>query len=648
MITKKNLESILHDPFKYAHETNLDTLVKVLKDLSSAYYNQKPLVSDEVFDLMKDELAERDPNNPFLAEVGAPSEGAVDLPYWMGSQDKIKSDNPDDIKKLYRWKKKYHGPYEISDKMDGESGLLYKHHGKVKLYTRGDGKQGRDISKFISHIIPQEILDRLPNKIAIRGELIVTRKDFEKYGDGYKNPRNMVVGVIGAKVTDTKRMKILKVIRYVTYEIIDPEYKPSDQFKILEKLGFEIAPHKLMTEISEQFLEKYLKNRLKETLYDIDGVVVTDDQKRPRNTDGNPDYSFAFKIPKEILQVEVEDVLWDPSQYGAIKPRIKIAPTDIQGVTVIYATAIHGKYVMENKLGKGAIIKIIRSGDVIPKIVGIVKPAKETKMPDFAYKWDETGVNVYVDMENLSSKQKKKIERIIKVKKNTKFFKTLGVKYLSKGIITKLYNAGYTNPLKIIQANKSDLTKIEGIGEKLVDKIYQNIEDALNNLTMVKLMTASNVFGHGFAEKRLEMILNRYPNIIFEEHSIDGVTEMVRQIEGFNTLTAEKFAQKLEKFRQFIQKYSQVIDVNKLTKKSKHKTKSQKLKGEKIVFTGFRDKKLEEKIKENGGTVSGTVSSKTTLLLSSGDTSSSKYKKAKQLGIKIMSPREFTKKYQLN
>ena len=144
----KDLVKLLKDPYNFATKVSIVLLEKLLRKLSISYYNTgKSIVSDEIFDILKDVLEKRDPKNPFLKEVGAPiSKDKVKLPYIMPSLDKIKPST----NALEKWKNKFKGPYTTSDKLDGVSALLVFNKDGQMLYTRGDGKKGQNISHLMS------------------------------------------------------------------------------------------------------------------------------------------------------------------------------------------------------------------------------------------------------------------------------------------------------------------------------------------------------------------------------------------------------------------------------------------------------------------------------------------------------------------
>ena len=248
-------QTFIKDPIKYSTTIDVKKLETYMRKLSDLYYNtSKSPISDKIFDELKDALAERDPNNSFLDEIGAPishSKDKVKLPYPMGSLDKVKPDSNE----FDKWIKKYHGPYELSDKMDGISALLHKQKGEIKLYTRGDGIYGQDISHLLKYI---DYGENLPDDIAVRGELIMSKKNFKKFSDKMKNARNAVAGVVNSKTVD---VVMAKCIDFITYNIVFPRFLQDEQYEHLEEWGFNVVEHKEVKKISVDMLIKYFSER---------------------------------------------------------------------------------------------------------------------------------------------------------------------------------------------------------------------------------------------------------------------------------------------------------------------------------------------------------------------------------------------------
>jgi NAD-dependent DNA ligase len=418
-----------------------------------------------------------------------------------------------------------------------------------------------------------------------------------------------------------------------------------DQFSQLKKWGFDVAYNKVLPKLSESILEKILTERKNDSEYEIDGIVCFDDSEIHDLKFGNPDYGFAFKmiIKDQIVITNVKEVIWDISMNKFLKPRVKFEPVELLGTTVTYATAHNAKYIVNNKIGKGAIIKIIKSGDVIPYILEVVKPAKEIGLPEnITYKWNETKVN-FVAME-IKGEAKERVN----VKLLMHFFKYMGIKHLSEGILTKFVENGFDTLSKILKA-KNKLEKIEGLGEKSITKIFDQISNSFKNVKLHTFMAASHVFGTGLGERKIEEITNTYPNILTIKWSKTKMIEKLLEIDGFGKKLATLFADNFDDFIKFYKEINKIIDISRFEKaKQTEKLSGNMFDGKIFVFTGFRDKDLEQFIKNNGGKTTTSISSKTYMLIHSDseiDKPSQKILSARELNIKTMSKSGFEKKY---
>lgn len=640
---KKNLPYIISDPYKFANNISIDELVEILKQLSHYYYNtDESLVPDSIYDILRDILEERDPSNKFLQVVGAPvSKDKVDLPYPMASLNKIKPDT----KILDEWVKEHKGPYVMSDKLDGVSGLLYKKDNKFKLFTRGDATTGQDITHLIPYLLNGKYQPgKIPNGTAIRGEIIMSKENFKKIKDQYKNARNTIAGLVNSK---NYSIEVAKLSEFIGYAVIHPKLKQDEQMEKLEEWGFPTVTYKISKKLTYDMLSKYLQDRRTSSKYEVDGIVVIDSSKTYDVAAFNPSYGFAFKmvLTDQVAEVVVKDIEWNVTRLGYIKPIVNIVPVDLVGVTIKNATAHNAKFVVDNKLGPGAVIKIVRSGDVIPYILEVIKPATsgQAKMPSVPYKWNKTGVDLIVQDIHGASKN------TIIVKQLAYFFKVLGVKFISEGIITKLVDAGYTSIKDVITADSDKLAEIDGIGDKLIKKIYDNMRTAFEISDLQTIMAASAIFGRGFGVRKSKLIVDKYPNIMNEKWDTKELKEKILEIQGFDDLTASQFADNFTKFKKFFNELSKITTINiaHLKNPSKQiKKKGTLFDGKKVVFTGFRNKELEDFVVNNGGLVTTSVSKNTDLLVYS-DPTSSKYTKAVELKITVMTQDEFKKKHKL-
>ena len=252
------------------------------------------------------------------------------------------------------------------------------------------------------------------------------------------------------------------------------------------------------------------------------------------------------------------------------------------------------------------------------------------------YTWTKSGVDIII--------KNKKTNKNVIIKEMVYFFKKMGIKNLGEGNVKKMVEIGLDSIEKVIKATKEELLKVDGFKQKTVDKVYQGIHSILQNADLALLMGASNLFGHGFGSTRCQLILDVYPNVLdsLKSKSKCQLLDMIKDIDGFDTITANQFVNNIEEFNLFFNQIKSYVKFKKATK-----TKNQKLKDEILVFTGFRDKELEQKIVESGGQVKTSVSSNTTILVCKDDSvkngNSGKIKDAKKKNIKIMTKDELLK-----
>jgi len=636
---------------------DIKQLVIMINTAKDKYHNEESVISDYTYDKLIDKLEELDPTNSALTDVGYKIDiiNKVNLPYHMGSMTKIK---PNNEILLENWKKKYTGPYLVSNKLDGISAMLIINKNYLmKLYTRGDGKIGSDISHLMEYIniknienIFKYIKDNKLDRIVMRGELIIQIKTFmEKYSATSANPRNFVSGNVNAKKLNGT---ILKDIDLVFYEVIEPWSNIDKQYNILTSLKLNNSPFDLIAsnKLIMSNLSAILMNRKKDTLYEIDGIIISDVNLYQRNIDGNPEYSFAYKatLEENISDATVEAVEWNTSKDGYLKPRIKITPIQLSGVQITYATAFNAKYVFDNKIGPGSKIKITRSGDVIPHIIKIVSPSTlgtpcmPSKTEFGEWSWNKTGVDIVINTNNKSQL----------IKTLAYFTKQLEIKNVDESTFKMIVDGGLIKKISdIFYLKKSDLLKLEGFQEKKTDKLLNELSSGFGRMHLADLMIASNIFGHGFGDRKIRKILKTYPNIILRTDRKDKLIELIDDIDGFDQITAKQFVESLQEFNNFLNEVPKILKdrllLDTVVSVSSASSVQVNLLAEiKIVFTGFRNKDWEKKVTENGGEISTTVSKNTSLLVVNDediDGSSSKLLKAKTLNIKIIKKSEFRK-----
>ena len=651
------LELFLQDPYEFIENASIKDLIEIAKQADDAYYNNDdPIMEDDEYDLLIDRIKQLDKTNLYLVKPAhqqiqkVTSKNKVILPYTMGSMNKVKPENIDFIN---NFKNKYNllqdsknlYPWVISDKLDGVSALLVIDNiNKIyNLYTRGNGIIGTDITNLLD-IINIKINKTIKTKIVIRGELIMSKQKFKKYADTMANARNMVSGIVNAKTIDTSRAKD---IDFVAYEVINPWLSYTDQFSLLSKNKISTVHHTQTKDISVSNLSKLLKERKAESEYECDGIIIAYNTPTERVPIGNPDYAFAFKNIAELETaiVTVKEVQWNVSKDGYLKPILILEPIKLSGVMIKRVTAFNAKYIVDNSIGAGSKIKLVRSGDVIPHILEVVKKSKIPDMPEDAnsYEWNESNVDIIV--KNNSIEQK--------IKELSFFCSKLDIKNIGEGVIAKMIEAEIDTIPKILSVTKADLSEVENFKDKMVDKVYDAIHNKAKEMTLIEFMAASNAFGHGMGERKIKKILEAHPDIIYLyiEKDKNILIEMIKQIDGFDTITATQFITKMSIFLDILHKIPLEIQNRLLFEVSG----SEKLKKNvkqitaKIVFSGFRNKEWEKIIEEKGGEITTSISKNTTILVTTKEdiekNTNAKLLKAIDLGIKILSKEQFEKDY---
>lgn len=633
---------------KDVDKLSIKDLEKIIDYLNKEYRYGSEIVDDETYDEYIDALREKKPDSRFLREIGAPVRDdlvKVELPLWMGSMNKVKPNS----KELERWLKKYKGPYFCSAKLDGMSCL----YGKNQLYTRGDGKVGQDIS----YLLPYLKLPEIEEDFYVRGELIIKRDIFEdKYADDFPKARSVVAGVINSKKPDSK---ILKHIDFVAFEVVITNEVPltaSQQFEWLEDNDFDTPYHReLESDFDTEELTPLLQEMKRESPYEVDGVIIVDDHPHPRNVSDNPKYAVAYKVNAKGKATIIEDVLWEPSMYGVLKPRIQFKTVVIDGDNVSFATAFNAKYVKDNHLRRGVEVKIVKSGDVIPYIAEVVNPSgkehvmtgRKADMPREdevgEYEWNENEVElVLVDpLEN----------PIVRRKRLVHFFKSLSIKYISDGVVKKFIEGGYETPQEVYDATPEDLMELEGIKEKSAQKYFNSIHSVLDNpIPLETVMKASMALGKGFGERKLyplvsglELVTGTKGNYKFHKPSLEQVTE----IEGFSYKTGMEFLKNFSSFVRWIKenKYIELEMPNEGNSEKDENSSEYPLSGKFILFTGVRNKELSKKLEKLGAKIEGSFTKKVNILVvKDRDTTNVKTEKAKKQGIPVYAVDEVEKK----
>ncbi len=611
--------------------------LKYLK-AKSEYYNStsgKSFLSDKEFDLLEQEITKSDPEwvglLPGYGVKNKKTKSPLEFP--MFSLDKV--DNTSAEKWLSKLRTE---SVLVSDKLDGSSVQLIYNKGKpVSLKTRGNGKIGGDISFLISHLkIPKKISEL--GKVVLRAEALFSLSKFSKYKKEFDAARNAASGLLNRKDPHPG----LKDLDLIILKVLSPSMTPSKGLTWAKTKGFKTVAFKKLDKdrLSNQLLDKLLKTRKANSVFELDGLVIEEDVYKKTSTTGNPDNAVKFKERLDAADAPVATVLrviWEVSTHGYLVPRVEVEPMKFGGATIRFASGYNAKFVIDNKIEKGAKVSLVRSGDIIPKILGIIKPSKIVPTPvgfgDYAF--DKTKVN-YILIDPKSSDT-------VRIKRIEKFFTTLEIDFVGPGIVGKLYENGFTNLRKIVKASKEDFLKLPGIKETLANKLYDSLHTKIDKgVDIVLLCDASSAFPRGIGETRLRIVDKTYPLSRLLPESKEDIINKVAKLPGFSSITARQVASGSSLFL----RWAEIVGIKSI--QTKYIAQKGALSGLNFSFTGYRDKVEESEIIDNGGLVVPFSNRTNFLLIRPSGGTSSKVDSAKEKGIKVTTWDRIKTKYELS
>lgn len=621
----KNLTAVFPFHSNYLFITNMSAktileLVELLRKASDAYYNtSKPILADGEYDLLLAELEERDPANPFLNEIGAkPSDKTTKLPYIMASLTKIK---PQTQQVAAFATKSKTSTWLLSDKLDGISALWCAN----RLYLRGDGLMGVDISTFIPHLQGlQKIKD-----LVVRGELLILKKDTPAGTIG----RSWVNGQLHQKVPQPAE---LKKIRFVAYEVVSPVgLTPSEQMHLLHNHGFEIPWTERVSSLSDALLEEKFTSRRKDSMYDTDGIVVADEQKSDpivkTTSVKNPTSKMAFKmlLSEQCASTTVEEVEWNPSAQGYLIPRIRIQPVTVGSARIEYVTGNNARFILSNGIGPGAKVLIRRSGDVIPAIHRILwpSPTNELLPVGLEWKWDGDADSAsHIVVKNMSNSEVLK-SRLFH------FAKTFEIPGFGPGIAEKLFKANIQSVETLLKVDTKTLCT--AIGKTNGTKLEAALKDKLSTASEMDWMIASSCLPRGVGKSKLEILFQA------EKNPTLWTSNLPATLTGWSNENLQEFLQSMPTYTQWRTLNTPTIPYPILPRSSSPPL--HRMSGT-VCFSGFRSKELEKFCAEKGLKMVDSVTTSLTYLVvpdDEEDSESSKVKKAKSYKVKILSKSTF-------
>jgi DNA ligase (NAD+) len=605
---------------------DIDALKEKLDHANQLYRTggESPL-SDAEYDFLLEQVNDQ----KFRSKVGYEIEkNKVELAVPMGSLNKIKTQA-----EVFDWSKSKSIPLDteicVTPKYDGLSLLVYFIEGKYEgAYTRGDGVLGQDVSE---HFTVNPLCDlRLPQDFTgyLIGECIMDEAKFKsKYSEKFKNPRNMVAGLLSRKTLSRE----LADVCYVAYGV-----RSSQMNHKLDQVEFcnqyinaqwkykVLCPLYKLEDLKDKELQKVYDS---ETRFQCDGLVleVNDSdlfhQIGKETSSLNPAGARAWKPESDdSLPSIVKEVVWQISKNGAAKPVIRIEPIELSGVTISNVTGINARFIEDSGIDQGATVTVIRSGDVIPKIIAVPNAVEKLELPNECPScqsdlvWNDNRVDIIC--RNKSCPAMKKAALI-------DFFALLKADEVGEGIITSLWEAGYQSVKELLELNMEDLLKLEGFKQRKAKKVLDSIKASVLDVPLPRLQHASNLF-RGLGEKKLEL-LQKYDKVGLKP-SFDDLLE----VDGYSEISAKSYLDSIDAYWEF------AAELPGLTYKKVLVNSEGIFAGQTLVFTGFRSPELEEQVKSEGGKIGSSVSKKTAVLVVKVKGSgSSKEKKALDLGVEV-------------
>jgi DNA ligase (NAD+) len=648
-------------------------VAKEIKRLNKLYREGNPDVSDFEYDQIISTFKLADPDNEIFTSgvieiVEVNSDRKETLKFPMFSLEKESS-----IEDIKKWLINKGLPLTTvlvcTAKYDGIS--LLKNEKTALVWSRGDGLVGETMHSHYKKLNAKNS----DVEIYTIGEMIIPRPIFASRtfyrdnGEAFKNARNMIAGLKNSD-TISNDLKYAKHVRY-GFASEDFTMNKSEQLDYISK-ELNPVPYKIfkandlkVDELDELFIEWGKE-------YDIDGLVLDIEDKNIRKKLGrernnNPCYARAYKNPEWSAKniVAYKGIEWNLSKTKAIKPVVLLEPFDVEGVTISRVTGYNAKFILENSIGEGSELEIIRSGGVIPKIISVFKLGKielPTCCPscDSILEWNENDVDLVCNNKDCGE---------IKFQKLAFFFVRFKIVGFAEKTIKKFYDSGYDTVSKILSMSFSDIQKLDGMGNLSATKLLKEFDEKIKQAPFEVIGHASGCFDN-IGSRKLKMILDgvKYLYSTREEsqnnsllsifkHSLECMDfttitniqypserkiliDNLNQIDGMSTKTSENFLNGLVRFGEFMKDLN--ITITDEIKKEEPKNNNNNMKtvnltGREFVFTGFRDSELKSYIESCGGVVKDDFRKSTTdLLTKNEDSTSAKAKKAKAQGANVI------------
>ncbi len=670
---------------KSNQEKKIRDIIDKINYHNDLYYNKdNPEISDAEYDrlivefkkIQKDLPNLKDKDNPLMKIGGKSSEEFTKFnhPTRMLSLDNAMTidDLKNFIKKITRFLslKDCDIQFSIEPKIDGLSvNLVYENGELTVAATRGDGLNGETITSNVSTIkeIPQKLKVKFPpEKLEIRGEIFITKKDFfdlnERSKNQFANPRNAAAGSLrqlDVKITESRPLKFI-AHGFGAFEKEKKTYY--DQMKEFKTWGIPISPYLKVANDLDDLLKNYnyINDSRSEIPYDIDGLVykVNDKlyQKRLGTVGKTPRWAIAHKFASETAKTTIKKIDIQIGRTGSVTPVARLEPINIGGVLVSNATLHNFEEIEKKDIREGDTVVIERAGDVIPHVLNVVlnknkersnlfKPPKKCPVCGFSIIIDPDEVVVRCSGTYICEAQ------IIGRLKHFVSRSALDIEGLGDKQINLFYNKkiikNYSDIFKL-EENRRQIVNMEGWGELS----FKNLVEAINDKRKIELSKFIYSLGIRFiGEKNAQAISQAFKSInLFtkfynnDQDVKEDIFNILANTDGLGPKATESFREYSNNKDNRNQILSLIEEVN-LVISSLKKVKSP-ITGKKIIFTGTLNsmsraeaKSMAEKL---GAKVVSSINKSTDILIA-GEKSGSKLKKANELGIKIMNEESWRK-----
>ncbi len=637
-------------------------LVNVLNEASRAYYQEdREIMSNFEYDKLYDELVALE-NETGLVLSGSPTskvgyEVLSELPKERHPEPMLSLDKTKSVDDLAAWLNGRKGV--MSWKLDGLTVVLTYEDGElVKAVTRGNGEIGEVITNNarVFANVPKRI--SFKNPLTIRGEAIITYTDFEKINQTiedveskYKNPRNLCSGTVRQLNNEITAKRNVHFFAFSMLDSGDDEVDKTvnSRFDFLSGLGFSVVEHKDVTPDNIHEVVKFFSDKISTNDFPSDGLVLAFDNIAYGRSLGRtakfPRDSIAFKWADEEAETTLRHIEWSPSRTGLINPVAIFDTVELEGTSVSRASIHNVSIAKQLKLGIGDTIKVYKANMIIPQISENVTKSGNLIVPDVCPACgnktelkNENGVEtLYCPNPDCPAKSIKLFTHF--VSRNAMNIDGMSEatleKFIDKGFLVELYDIYH------LDRYEDEIVNMEGFGRKSYDNMIESI-NASRNTDLTRVLYGLGILNIGHATAKL--ICKFFKNDI--EKIISASAEEFAQIEKIGEVIAEGIVsyfandENIRVLRAILKEVTLIEEVN---------DKEQDLEGKTFVITGSlnsfanRDE-LKKLIEDRGGKVAGSVSAKTSYLINNDVMSnSSKNKKAKDLGIPIISEEDFLK-----